>query len=194
METNPWNDDAQQAKNLTIRDDPKDAKQERRKELNSLRKRSVVATAKQTSAAGNLAVQTRWDDRKTDGCAKSRLALHDFHRDHGRAQPETSAPTPSTLSLKTTLSLRDRGIRLERDDVATASGARTAMLHADVELDLLAEPPEESELRDGGVFGNGAECCVDMAATHLFDREICGVERRPTRTKMGLKRCQQEQA
>ena len=64
------------------------------------------------------------------------------------------APTPSTLSLKTMLatSSHDQNNYPEEDYVAIAIDVHTEFLHADIDQDLYAEPPEESELNEDEVW------------------------------------------
>ena len=52
VETNAGNDESGQTKILTILDAPKEVKKVRRKELNSLREKSVVTAVKRPSATG----------------------------------------------------------------------------------------------------------------------------------------------
>ena len=105
-------------------------------------------------AAGKRVIQTRWVDREKVGCVKSRLVLKDINHSHGRMQTEMFAPTPSTLSLKTMLvtSSHDRNNQPEDDYVAIAIDVHTAFLHADIDPDLLAEPPEKPELNEDEVW------------------------------------------
>ena len=78
---------------------------------------------------------------------KSRLFLKDFNRSQARTQPELFPPTPSTLSLKTMLaaSSHDRNNHPECDHITIASDVHTAFLHADVDQELFAEPPESDK-------------------------------------------------
>ena len=63
------------------------------------------------------------------------------------------SPTLSTLSLKTMLaaSSHDRNSDPESDHITIAIDAHTAFLHADVDQDLFAEPPEPDEWYDVGL-------------------------------------------
>ena len=81
---------------------------------------------------------------------KSEWVLKDFNRDRGRSQREMFAPTPSTLSLKTMLAVSSHGRNnhSESDYIAIAIDVHTAFLHADIDQELFAEPPEESEEED----------------------------------------------
>ena len=79
------------------------------------------------------------------------LELKDYNRCQGRTQPEMFSPTPSTLSLKTMLSSHDRNSDPESDLITTAIDVHTAFLHADVDQDLFAEPPEQDEWYDAGL-------------------------------------------
>ena len=128
---------------LTILNGPKEAKKGRQKELNSLREMDVMTTVKQSSAGGKRVTQTRSVDQEKDVYEKSRFVLKNFNRAHGRTQPEMFAPKPSTPSLKTmsAASSHDRNNHPEFDYIAIA-----AFLHADIDQELFAEPPEESEL------------------------------------------------
>ena len=85
---------------MTNLGDPKEVKSVQQKELNSPREMGVMTAVKRSLAAGKRVMQTRWVDRETDGCVKSRLVMKDFNRDQGHTQPEMFAPAPSTLSLK----------------------------------------------------------------------------------------------
>ena len=84
---------------------------------------------------------------------KSRLVLKDYNRCQGRTQPEMFPPTPSTLSLKTMLaaSSHDRNHDPESDHITVSIDVHTAFLHADVDQDLFAEPPEPDEWYDAGL-------------------------------------------
>ena len=110
-----------------------------------------MTAVKRTTAAGKRVIQTRWFDQEKDGCVKSRLVLKDINHSHGRMQTEMFAPT---LSLKTMLatSSQDRNNYPEEDFVAIAIDVHTAFLHADIDQDLYAEPPEESELNEDEVW------------------------------------------
>ena len=63
------------------------------------------------------------------------------------------SPTPSTLSLKTMLAANshDRNSDPESDHITIAIDVHTAFLHADVDQDLFAEPPEPDEWDDAGL-------------------------------------------
>ena len=80
---------------------------------------------------------------------KSRLV----NRCQGRTQPEMFSPTPSTVSLKTMLaaSSHDRNNDPESDHITVWIDVHTAFLHADVDQDLFAEPPEPDEWYDAGL-------------------------------------------
>ena len=99
-------------------------------------------------------IQTRRVDREKDCRVKSRLVLEDFNRSQ-----EMFSPIPSTLYLKTMLaaSSHDRNNHPESDHVTIAMDVHTAFLHADVDEEVFAEPPEsdegyESELREDEVW------------------------------------------
>ena len=104
-------------------------------------------------AVGQRTIQTRWVDREKDGRVKSRLVLKDYSQCQGRTQPEMFSPTPSTLSLKTMLaaSSHDRNNDLESNHITVSIDVHTAFLHADVDQDLFAEPPEPDEWYDAGL-------------------------------------------
>ena len=63
------------------------------------------------------------------------------------------SPTPSTLCLKTILaaSSHDRNSHPEREHIKIAINVHTALLHADVDQDLFAEPPEPHEWYDAAL-------------------------------------------
>ena len=63
------------------------------------------------------------------------------------------SPTPSTLSLKTMLAagLHDRNNDPESNPITVSIDVHTAFLHADVDQDLFAEPPETDEWYDAGL-------------------------------------------
>ena len=63
------------------------------------------------------------------------------------------SPTPSTLSLKTMLagSSHDRNNVPESNHITVSIDVHTAFLHADVDQDLFAEPPERDEWYDAGM-------------------------------------------
>ena len=84
---------------------------------------------------------------------KSRLVLKDYNRCQERTQPEMFSPTPSTLSLKTMLaaSSHDRNNDPESNHITVSMDVHTAFLHADVDQDLFAEPPEPDEWYDAGL-------------------------------------------
>ena len=119
----------------------------RQKELNSLRETGAMTAVKRSDAFGKRVIQTRWTDREKDGRVKSRLVLKDFNRSQGRAQPEMFSPTPSTQSLKTMLaaSSHDQNNHPECNHITIAIDVHTALLHADVDQKLFAEPPASYE-------------------------------------------------
>ena len=84
---------------------------------------------------------------------KSRLVLKDYNRCQGRTQPEMFSPTPLTLSLKSMLaaSSHDRNNDPESNHITISIDVHTAFLHADVDQDLSAEPPEPDEWYDAGL-------------------------------------------
>ena len=89
-------------------------------------------------------------DREKDGRVKSRLVLKDYNRCQVRTQLEMFSPTPSTLSLKTMLaaSSQDRNNDLESNHITVSTDVHAAFLHADVDQDLFAEPPEPDMTQD----------------------------------------------
>ena len=66
---------------------------------------------------------------------------------------ENVPPTASTLSLKTMLaaSSHDRNNDPESNHITVSIDVHTAFLHADVDQDLFAEPPEPDEWYDAGL-------------------------------------------
>ena len=138
---------------FTVLDDYEEMMKGRQKELNSLKEMGTMTVVKRTEAVGKRTIQTRWVDREKDGKVKSRLVLKDYNRCQGRTQPEMFSPTPSTLSLKTMLaaSSHDRNNDPESNHITVSIDVHTAFLHADVDQDLLAEPPEPDEWYDAGL-------------------------------------------
>ena len=159
-------EDSELLKMLTILDDSKEVMKGRQTELNSLTEMGVMTAVKRTTAAGKRVIQTRWVDGEKDGCVKSRLVLNHINHRHGRMQTEMCAPTSSTMSLPTMLakSSHDRNNQLEDDYVAIAIDVHTAFLHADIDQDLHAGPPEESELNEdeGTKCGSFTKHCMDI--------------------------------
>ena len=151
QETNP--DENNEIPKLTVLDDHEEMVKGRQKELNSLKEMGAMTDEKRSVAVGKRAIQTRWVDREKDGRVKARLVLKDYNRRQERTQPEMFSPTPSTLSLTTMLaaSSHDRTIDPESDHVTIAIDVHTAFLHADVDQDLFAEPPEPDEWYDAGL-------------------------------------------
>ena len=138
---------------FTVLDDYEEMMKGRQKELNSLKEMGTMTVVKRTEAVGKRTIQTRWVDREKDGRVKSRLVLKDYNRCQGRTQPEMFSPTPSTLSLKTMLaaSSHDRNNDPESNHITISIDVHTAFLHADVDQDLFAEPPEPDEWYDAGL-------------------------------------------
>ena len=138
---------------LTVLDDYEEMMKGRQKELNSLKEMGTMTVVKGSEAVGKRTIQTRWVDREKDGRVKSRLVLKDHNRCQGRTQPEMFSPTPSTLSLKTILatSSHDRNNDAESNHITVSTDVHTAYLHADVDQDLFAEPPEPDEWYDAGL-------------------------------------------
>ena len=138
---------------LTVLDDYEEMMKGKQKELNSLKEMGTMTVVKRSEAVGKRTIQTRWVDREKDGRVKSRLVLKDYNRCQGRTQHEMFSPTPSTLSLKTMLaaSSHDRNNHPESNHITVSIDVHTAFLHADVDQDLFAEPPEPDEWYDAGL-------------------------------------------
>ena len=138
---------------LTVLDDYEEMMKGRQKELNSLTEMGAMTVVKSSEAVGKRAIQTRWVDREKDGREKSKLVLKDYNRCQGRKQPEMFSPTPSMLSLKTMLaaSSHHRNNDPESNHITVSIDVHTALLHADVDQDLFAEPPEPDEWYDAGL-------------------------------------------
>ena len=138
---------------LTVLDDYEEMMKGKQKELNSLKEMGAMTVVKRSEAVGKRTIQTRWVDREKDGRVKSKLLLKDINRCQERTQPEMFSPTPSTLSLKTMLaaSSHDRKSDPESDHITVAINVHTAFLHAEVDQDLFAEPPEPDESCDAGL-------------------------------------------
>ena len=96
---------------------------------------------------------------------KSRFVLKDYNRCQGRTQPEMFSPTPPTLSLTTMLaaSSHDRNSDPESDHITIAIDVHTAFLHADVDQDLFAEPPEPDEWHDAGLKQDAEQSIVQLS-------------------------------
>ena len=125
----------------------------KQKELNSLKEMGTMTVVRRSKAVGKRTIQTRWADREKDGRVKSRLVLKDYNRCQRRTQLEMFSPTPSTLSLKTMLvaSSHDRKKDPESNHITVSIYVHTALLHADVDQDLSAEPQEPDEWYDAGL-------------------------------------------
>ena len=138
---------------FTVLHDYEETMKGRQKELNSLKELDTMTVVKRSEAVGKRTIQTRWVDREKDGRVKSRLVLKDYNRCQVRTQPEMFSPTPSTLSLKTMLaaSSHDRNNEPESNHITVSIDVHTAFLHADVDQDLFAEPPEPDEWYDAGL-------------------------------------------
>ena len=101
------------------------------------------------------AITSSWQTRdpdtmersREDGCVKSRLFPNGFNR--------------SLWKTKLAVSSHDRNNHPERDHIAIAIDQHTAFLHADIDQDLVAEPPEESELceDDARKLHKALYCC-----------------------------------
>ena len=148
-----WSEEVQRMKILTVLDDHEEMMKGRHKELNSLKEMGAMTVVTRSEAAGKRVIQTRWVDRQKDGRVKSRLVLKDYNRCQVRTQPEMFSPTPSTLSLKTMLaaSSYDGNNHPEREHITIAIDVHTAFLHADVDQELFAEPPEPDEWYDAAL-------------------------------------------
>ena len=146
-------DEDKEMPKFTVLDDYEEMMKGRQKELNSLKEMGTMTVVKRTEAVGKRTIQTRWVDREKDGKVKSRLVLKDYNRCQGRTQPEMFSPTPSTLSLKTMLaaSSHDRNNDPESNHITISIDVHTAFLHADVDQELFAEPPEPDEWYDAGL-------------------------------------------
>ena len=118
--------------------------------MKSLKEMGTMTVVKRTEAVGKRTIQTRWVDREKDGRVKSRFVLKDYNRCQVRTQPEMFSPTPSTLSLKTMLAANshDRNNDPESNHITVSIDVHTAFLHADVDQDLFAEPPDSVEWYD----------------------------------------------
>ena len=157
----------------------------RQKELNTLIEMGAMTPVKRSEAVGKRVIQTRWVDREKDGRVKSRLDLKDFNRRQGRTQPEMFSPTPSTLSLNTVLapSSHGRNNHPECDHITDVIDVHTTFLHAEVDQELFAEPPElgewyESELREEEVWKLNKALCGYREAPKLWHQHVA-----PTRCK-----------
>ena len=144
-------DEDKEMPKFTVLDDYEEMMKGRQKELNSLKEMGTMTVVKRTEAVGKRTIQTRWVDREKDGKVKSRLVLKDYNRCQGRTQPEMFSPTPSTLSLKTMLAASSRNNDPESNHITISIDVHTAFLHADVDQDLFAEPPEPDEWYDAGL-------------------------------------------
>ena len=142
---------------ITILDDYEEMMKGRQKELNSLKEMGTMTIVQRSEAVGKRTIQTRWVDREKDGRVKSRLVLKDYNRCRGRTQPEMFSLTPSTLSLNTMLaaSSHDGNNDPESNHITVSIDVHTAFLHADVDQDLFAEPPEKDEWYDSGLKEDG---------------------------------------
>ena len=119
----------------------------RQKELNCLKEMGAMTV-------GKRAIRTRWVDREKDRRLKSRLVLKDHNRCQERTQPEMFSPTPSTLSLKNDagwLRAHTTETTIQNQTTSQLQLTYTAFLHADVDQDLFAEPPEPDEWYDAGL-------------------------------------------
>ena len=135
---------------MTVLDDYEEMMKGRQKELNSLKAMGTMTVVKRSEAVGKRTIQTRWVHREKDGRVKSRLVLKDYNRCQERTQPEMFSPTPSTSSLKTTLAANshDRNNDPKSNHITVSTDVHTALLHADVNQDLFAEPPEPDKWYD----------------------------------------------
>ena len=138
-----------------------------------------MTVVKWSEAVGKRVIQTRWVDREKDGRVKSRLVLKDYNRCQGRTQPEMFSPTPSALSLKTLLaaSSHDRNSHPEREHITIRIDVHIAFLHANVDQDLVAEPPEpdewyDAELSDDEVWKLNKPLCGYRKAPKLWHQHV----------------------
>ena len=91
----------------------------------------TMALATRFEAVGKRVIQTRWVDRQKDGRVKLRLVLKDNNPCQGATQPEMLAASSPE--------------REHNCDV------HTAFLHADVDQDMFAQPPEPDEWCDAAL-------------------------------------------
>ena len=105
---------------------------------------------------------------------KSRLVLKDYNRSQRRTQPEMFSPTPSTLSLKTMLaaSSHDRNNDPESNHITVSIDVRTAFLHADVDQDFFAEPPEPDEWYDAGLKEDEVSKSEVLKLVELLSKQV----------------------
>ena len=89
----------------------------------------TMTVVKRSEAVGKRTIQTRWVDREKDGRVKSRLVSEDNNRCQGH----------------------DRNNDPESNHITVSIDVHTAFLHADVDQDLFAEPPEPDEWCDAGL-------------------------------------------
>ena len=95
-------------------------------------------------------------------------------------QPEMFSPAPSTLSLKAMLaaSSHDRNSHAEREHITIAIDVHTAFLHAGVDQDLVAEPPDEwydAALRDDEVWNLNKALCGYRRASKLWHQHVVSI-------------------
>ena len=121
----------------------------RHKELNSLKEMGAMTVVNRSESICKRVIQTRWVDREKDGRVKSTLVL----KDSNRCQVVRDVLTNTTLFLKTMLatSSHDRNSYPEREHITFAIDVPTGFLHADVDQDLIAEPPELDEWYDAAL-------------------------------------------
>ena len=116
----------------------------RQKELNSLKEMGAMTAVKRSEAVSKRVIQTRWVAREKDGRVKVQADSEGFQPKTVAYKPEMFSPTPSTLSSKTMLaaSAHDRNNHPECDHFTFSIDVHAAFLHADVDQELFAEPPE----------------------------------------------------
>ena len=148
-EAKPWSDESEKAKALPILDDAKRSEEGTSEGLlNSLILMGAMTAVKRSEAAGKRVVQTRLVDREKDGCVDLQAGSEGLQsKTKGVLNPRCSAPTPSTLSLKTMLAVSSygRNNHSESDHITMAIEVSTAFVHADSDQEFFAEPPEADE-------------------------------------------------
>ena len=160
QETNA--DENNEMPKLTVLYDHEEMMKGRQKELNSLKEMGAMTVVKRSEAVGKRAIQTRWVDPRERWTSEIKVSLERLQsmsraytaRFQGRTQPEMFSPTPVDIVIE-----NDAGLRAyttgnsdpEGDHITIAIDVHTAFLHADVDQDLFAEPPEPDEWYDAGL-------------------------------------------
>ena len=113
-----------------------------------------MTVVKRSEAVGERTIQTRWVDREKDGRVKSRLVFK-------RLQSMSGAYTARDVFTNTVdvVSEKRCWLRAHTTETMTRSQTKTQFrltctqqfLHADVDQDLFAEPPEPDEWYDAGL-------------------------------------------